>query len=232
VPLVRTARPVYRQNVPQRIGGERDVVVMFCDFRNRAELAADHLPQDQLYVLTIYAEAIGHAVRSSGGAISYVEFDCICALFGVEGATERCAQQALQAAGAIEGVITDLNDRLGSEREGRIRIAVSIHAGRAAVGEIGSSDPPVMLALGDAVDVANELRKAADTRGKPFAISETVYAAAKIEPVFEDKVMLPSPGGEAPIAGFLSDKAPIPSPSWTLHGQQGRRATLQRLLGR
>ena len=55
VPLVRTARPVYRQTAPQR-SGEREIVVLVCDFRNRAELAGDHLPQDLLYVLTLYVE--------------------------------------------------------------------------------------------------------------------------------------------------------------------------------
>lgn len=232
VPLVQTERPIYRQNVPQRVTGERDIVVLFCDYRNRAKLATDHLPHDQLYALTLYAEAISHAIRASGGTLSYVEFDTICALFGAEGRTDVCAQRALQAAGAIESVIADLNNRLGRDREHRIKIAVSIHAGRAAVGEIGSSDPPTMIALGEAIDVANELRKAAAAHGKPFAVSQPVYAEAGIEPVFQEKVMLAAPGAEAAVVAFLSDAAPIPSPKWTLHGVQGPRAKLQRLLGR
>jgi adenylate cyclase len=232
VPLVRTARPVYRQNLPQRVSGEREIVVMVCDFRNRAELAPDHLPQDQLHVLTLFAEAIGHAVRAAGGAVSYVEYDSICALFGIEGTLERAAQRAMQAAGAIEGAISDLNDRLGREREGRIKIGVSIHAGSAAVAEIGSSDPPLMMALGEAVDLVGELRKAAAGRDKPFAISQAVYAAAGIEPDGHDKVMLDTPGAEAPVAGFLSDKAPVPSPGWALHGEQSGRAKLRRLMRR
>ena len=115
VPLVRTARPVYRHGAPQR-GGEREVVVLFCDFRNRAELAHDHLPQDLLYLLTLYVEGVGNAIRASGGTLSYVEFDSICALFGHEGGA-NAAQGALRAAGAIEGVIADLNNRLGGSRQ-------------------------------------------------------------------------------------------------------------------
>jgi adenylate cyclase len=232
VPLVQTERPIYRQNLPQRVRMERDIVVLFCDTRNREELAADNLPHDQLYVLTLFAEAISHAIRSAGGTLSYIEFDTICALFGTEGRTEVCAQRALQAAGAIEGVIADLNKRLNREPAGRIRIAVSIHTGLAAVGEIGSSDPPAMIAIGDAVDVANELRKSAAAHGKAFAISEPVYAAAGIEPVYQDKVVLASPGADAGVVAFLSDVAPIPSPAWTLHGEQGPRAKLARLWGR
>src|SRR6185312_3519283 len=62
VPLVRTAQPIYRATAPQR-GGEREVVVLFCDLRNRADLSTDHLPQDLLYVLTLYVEGVGNAIR-------------------------------------------------------------------------------------------------------------------------------------------------------------------------
>jgi adenylate cyclase len=224
VPLVRTARPVYRAAAPQR-SREREIVVLFCDFRNRADLAADHLPQDLLYVLTLYVEGIGNAIRASGGTLSYVEFDSICALFGHEGGA-NAAQAALRAAGAIEGVIADLNNRLGRQPENRMKIAVSIHGGHAAIGEIGASEPPMLMAIGEAIDVANDLRKAAAERGKAFAISEAVYTEAALSPVAEDKITV---GSEPATAVFLSDTAPIASPTWTLHGEVGRRATLRRL---
>jgi adenylate cyclase len=224
VPLVRTARPVYRAAAPQR-SREREIVVLFCDFRNRAELATDHLPQDLLYVLTLYVEGIGNAIRASGGTLSYVEFDSICALFGHEGGANP-AQGALRAAGAIEGVIADLNNRLGRQPDNRMKITVSIHAGHAAIGEIGASEPPMLMAIGEAIDVANDLRRAAAKRGKAFAISEAVYAEASLSPVTDDKITV---GSERATTVFLSDAAPIALPTWTLHGEIGRRAMLRRL---
>jgi adenylate cyclase len=224
VPLVRTARPIYRPTAPQR-GGEREVVVLFCDFRNRADLSRDHLPQDLLYVITLFAEGVGNAIRACGGTLSYVESDSICALFGHEG-DASAAQGALQAAGAIEGVIRDLNDRLGQRGDSKVQFAVSIHAGHAALGEIGSSEPPMLMAIGEAVDVAKELRKAAADRDTAFAISEKVYADAGLAPVHQDSMTIgPGPG----ITVYFSEAAPIPSPSWTLHGQLGRRAILRRM---
>ena len=224
VPLVRTARPIYRATAPQR-SREREVVVLFCDFRNRADLSTDHLPQDLLYVLTLYVEGVGNAIRASGGTLSYVEFDSICALFGHEG-DANAAQGALRAAGAIEGVIADLNNRLGRQHDNRVKIAVSIHAGHAAIGEIGSSEPPMLMAIGEAIDVANDLRKAAAERDKAFAISEKVYAEAGLarSPRTRSR-SAPEPATTV----FLSDAAPIPSPTWTLHGELGRRAMLRRL---
>jgi adenylate cyclase len=88
-----------------------------------------------------------------------------------------------------------------------MKIAVSVHAGRAAVGEIGSSDPPAMMAIGEAIDVANELRKAAVAHGVPFAISEPVYTAAGLVPNCEKKIMVPLPGRAMAIAVCLSASA-------------------------
>jgi adenylate cyclase len=204
IPLVRTEQPIYRATAPQRRTGEREVVVLYCDFLNRAELATDHLPQDLLYVITLYVEALANAIRAARGTLSYLELDSVCALFGLECDASQAAKQALQAAGAIEQAISDLNDRLGRQWDCKMKIAVSIHAGRAAVGEIGSSDPPAVVAIGQAVEVANEVRKAAAARDVPFAISEPVYAAAGVAPNSEKKLTVPCPGGDAPVAVYLS----------------------------
>ena len=229
VPVVRTARPIYRASAAPQRGGESDVVVLYCDFRNRADLMADHLPQDLLYVLTIYVEGLSHAIRASGGTISSIDGESVCALFGVDGATEVCAQRALQAAGAIEGVISDLNNRLGRQKHNRLKISVVLHAGRAAVGEVGTSEPPAMLAIGEAADVAGEMRKLAADRDRAFAISERVYRDAGLMPVYDEQVELPTPGSDGEIIVYLSDAAPIASPAWTLHGKLGRGAMLKRL---
>jgi adenylate cyclase len=213
IPLVRTERPHYRP-MTRRHSAEREVVLVFCDFLNRAELASDHLPQDLLYVLTLYIEALGNCIRAARGTVSYVELDSLCALFGLEHTPVQATRQALQAAEAIEKAIAELNERLGRQWHCKMEIAVTIHAGAAVVGEIGSSDPPTMMAIGAAVDVANELRKAAAARHKPFAISQQVYAAAELEGSPQDRVVLAAtPAGERVVA-FLSDSPPVLPPSW------------------
>lgn len=227
VPLVRTARPVYRATEPQR-AGERDVVVLVCDFRNRAEFAADHLPQDLLYVVTLFNEGVGNAIRASGGAVSVSDADGIIAIFGHDGRRDP-ARHAIRAAGAIEAVIADLNQRLGAERGGRLRFSVCVHAGRAAVGEIGQSDPPTLIAVGEAVDGVNELRRAAAGSNRCFAISDVVFAQAGLAAPQQHSLLLPVAGSKT-VTAYLSDAAPAPSPTWTLHGEVGRRTMLRRLL--
>ncbi len=222
IPLVRTARPIYRAAAPRR-NDERGIVVLYCDLLNRADFASDHLPQDLLYVLTLYVEALTNAIRSAGGTLSSIEPDGVGALFGLDRRPNQAAQQALYAAHAIGELTSELNERLGREQDNKMKLAISIHAGRAAFGEVGSYDPAMVIAVGAAVDVANEMRAVAAARGKAFAISEPVYTAAGLEPLFEDKAELPSPDDDREITILLSDKAPLPNPAWIAAGERSRR---------
>ena len=229
IPLVQTERPIYRQTMAQR-SAEREVVVVLCDFLNRAELARDHLPQDLLYVLTLYVEALGNAIRAANGTLSYVEFDSVCALFGIEEGPTEAARSALLAASAIEIAMSDLNQRLGQQWQCKASITVSIHAGRAVVGEIGSSDPAAMMAIGEAMDTAIELRRLAAEHEKPFVISERVYAAAGLDPGDQQKVSLRPPGAATPISATVAATTPPLPPSWTApRERRQRRAALRRL---
>jgi len=227
IPLVRTDRPVYRATAPQRTA-EREIVVLFCDFLNRSELAGDRLPQDVLYVLTLYIEALLKVIRTANGTLSHIDPDSICALFGLDRALPQAARQALQAASAIERVLADLNERLGRQLDCTLKIAVTLHAGRAVVGEVGSSEPSIPMAVGEAMDVARELRQAAAKAGiQYFAVSQPVYAAAGLDVPAEDRIMLRAE--EKSVAAVLSTCAPSLPASWKPLGEPGRRAALQRL---
>src|SRR5437763_1215285 len=87
-----------------------------------------------------------------------------------------CSGSAPPPAAAIERVLADLNERLGRQWDCKVDVVVSIDAGRAVVGEIAACDPPTVMAMGEAMQVAGELRKAV-TAARRFAISERVYAA-------------------------------------------------------
>jgi adenylate cyclase len=228
IPLVQTERPIYRQPMAQR-STEREVVVMICDFLNRAELAADHLPQDLLYVITLYVEALGNAIRASRGTLSYVELESICAVFGLETTQSQAARQAMQAASAIEAAMADLNRRFDKQWHCKVDVSVSIHAGRAAVGEIGASDPPTVMAIGEAMDTANALRDLASRQRHPFAITEPVYTAAELDPGAQKTLALRPPGQKKDVTVFVAPTAPVLPPAWTawIERQQRRTALLR-----
>ena len=226
VPLVRTARPVYRPAVQQR-STEREVVLMFCDFLNRDRLAHHELPQDLLYLLTLYGEAVTKAIRRNDGILVAVGPDGILALFGLEHDVERAARRALRAAGAIEHALADLRTRLGREGEHEMQVAVSIHAGRAVVGELASTEPPAIMVVGSAVDALHDLRRSAAEHGSLFAISEPVTTAAGVEPAPGEVVMVRTSGSGTPIGVTLSASSPVAPPPRSRLEERG--AALKRI---
>jgi hypothetical protein len=66
-------------------------------------------------------------------------------------------------------------------------------------------------------------------RDKSFVISRQVYEAAGLEPAFDDSVTIDAPGPQ-PVTVLLAEAAPVPSQTWTVHGERSRRASLRRIL--
>jgi adenylate cyclase len=210
VPLVRTGLPVYQPPSHQQ-NVDREVVVMSCDFLNREELAREEMPQDLLYVLKLYAETLAEAIRAAGGTLTSVGPGGVLALFGLDHEPVRAARHSLQAAAEIARAISDLGSRMGREHHRQLRVAVTIHAGRAALAELGSSDPPAFMAVGEAVDVTNELRKLAAAHDKPFAVSEPVTTAVGVDMAPGEKLVVGSQAGGS-IAAVLSEAPPLVPP--------------------
>jgi adenylate cyclase len=206
IPLVRTDRPVFRQSLP-RPDLERDAVLVFCDFLNRAELARDHIAQDLLFVFVRSVEAVSMAIRAAGGTISYVDHDSVCALFGLAGTPESAARQALQAAAMIEQALRELNGRLGRQWVCKAKIAVSVHAGRAVIGEVGG-DAGAMMAVGNALEVSMQLRSALAAKDKSFGVSLPVITASSLEVPSDGFEMIELKTESGSIAAYLSDSAP------------------------
>ena len=139
-------------------------------------------------------------------------------------------------------MIAELNERLGRQWHCKVKVSVSIHAGRAAIGEIGSSEPLTLLAVGEAADGANALRKAARVQDKPFAISQPVFTAAGLETFVEASAVVAGDGAGAPIVGYLSEfgacaacvlgAACAPAPRRIIAAPMDREVACMKLVGR
>ena len=103
-------------------------------------------------------------------------------LFGLDGDFAPACRSALEAAAHVERALVVFGNRLEREFGGAARFTVVVHAGRAAVGDIGFQDAHRLIAVGAATDMANRLRTRAAELGVRFIVSSTVVdgAAAKI----------------------------------------------------
>jgi adenylate cyclase len=230
-PLVLSERPIYRAQ-PTPIENERDAVLLFCDFSNSKALAREHLAHDVLFAFKRYAESACHAIRRAGGIICYVEHDSIFALFGLSGDLDRACRAALSATTEIERSLREINDRLGKEWGCRAEISVSIHAGRVALSKLGQT-AELIIAAGDAVEVAAEIRKSARAMGKLYAVSDKVFAAAKIAPPLHPPLPVASGADKASEPIYFMDAVELPAQDATLRNrvQQAMTTVLDQLRG-
>jgi len=121
----------------------------------------------------------------------------------LESEVRAAARQALQAGAAIAARMADLTTFAGNGNC-KVKIAVSIHACRAVVGEIGSS-----LSAGRgvmAVGEASTLRRAAQGPRPTASPMRSRNMSTRRRPGGdrEDKVFCGSRGSAAPLSVFLS----------------------------
>src|SRR6266403_3425531 len=118
-------------------GREQEVVVLFADLRRFTRLAEHRLPYDVVFFLNRYFEAVGGAIRRSGGVANQYTGDGVMALFGVDAGPDEGCRQALAAAAEMVRSVAALSEALAADLPEPLRIGIGIHTGPAVVGRMG-----------------------------------------------------------------------------------------------
>ena len=175
-PLLRPAAPGAGE-----FGVERDLAILFIDLRRWTGLAEQQLPHDLVYVQELFFEAVGEAVREAGGVANQFIGDSVMAIFGADSDSSQAAREALAAARAIGERMRALNERLAAEFGRSLGFGIGIHAGPAALGEVGYRDTRTLSAVGDTVNTASRLQELTKHYGVPLVISERVALNAGLD---------------------------------------------------
>ena len=175
---------------------ERDIVVMLVDWCGRAAFAKRHLQHDVLYFAQLFCETVVSTVRTEDGAHCEIGGDEVVVLFGLNEDFADACGTALEAAARIERALEAMDDRLAREFGDATQFTVIVHAGHAAVGDIGFQDAHRLMAVGAATDTANRLRARAIELGVKFIVSSSVTdgAATKISPDNTRRIELTAAG--------------------------------------
>ena len=231
IPLVGAEHAYVGSRVAQ-VSDSRDLVVLLCCFPNSSALSEKLMAQDALFMQSTYLREVCNVIQAVNGAVIGVEPQSVSALFGLHYGLRQAATLSLQAAGDIERAMKDINDRLSRAWPGRIDFAVTIHSGRATILETASTTSNVVIAIGEAVETANDLHDAAvksASAGKPFTVSETVYAMAGITADKSDVAAIHVPAMKASLRVFQSTSVPVQPAHARSRKRRARLSMLRRL---
>jgi len=168
-------------SAPLRAGREQEIAVLFADLRGFTRLAEHKLPYDVVFFLNRYFEAVGGAIKRSGGVANQFTGDGVMALFGADGGPSVGSRQALVAAGEMVASLEQLSRQLAADLGAPLRLGIGIHAGPAVVGEMGYAESIYLTAVGDTVHVAARLEQLTKEYDCELVISEDLARRAGID---------------------------------------------------
>jgi adenylate cyclase len=145
-----------------RPGGARCIVtVLMSDVRDFTRLAEAQAPEVVAAQLSEYLAAMVEVVFAHGGTLDKFIGDALLAFWGAPGAMPDAADRALAAARAMQAEAAALNRRWAAEGKPALGVGIGLQRGAAFAGTIGSPRRLEYTVIGDAVNVAARLSKAA-----------------------------------------------------------------------
>jgi len=184
IAVVPLLRPPGREPAPPDLLAtiERDIVLVCVDWCNRHAAIRALLPHDVVFLSGLFSDAVATAVRAAGGIECDPGADGTVAAFGVDCDLASACRRALSAAHDVDRALADLASRCEAEFGVLTDFAICVHAGSAAVGEIGTEATRRFTAAGSAVDASRHLRRIASRAETRILVSTDVLERAGVRP--------------------------------------------------
>jgi len=179
--------------MPDAIGEEKYVAILFADLRGFTTFSEKLLPYDTIYVLNRYFRRMGEAIARYGGVINNYMGDGLMALFGLEDSA-RAAEQAVRVGLAMLDEVQRLNPHLETLYGQGLRLGIGIHYGCPVIGYVGAPNNQRLTAIGDAVNLAARIESANKLLGTSLLISEATYQQVRDRLEVQPPVAVKLPG--------------------------------------
>jgi adenylate cyclase len=145
--------------------------ILFVDLRRWSGLSERQWPFDLAYVLDRYFATVGAAVRESGGVPNQFIGDSVMAIFGLDCDLPTACKQALRATTLIAQRMDAWSEGFEAQFGQRLAFGMGLHAGRAAVGEVGYLETTTFTAIGEVVNTASRLQDHSKTAASRLVVS-------------------------------------------------------------
>ncbi|MBS0340605.1 MAG: adenylate/guanylate cyclase domain-containing protein [Proteobacteria bacterium] len=198
-----------RATGPNRLGSERDVAVLFVDLRRWSGLSEKQWPFDLVYVLDRYFALVGDAVHEAGGVANQYIGDSVMALFGLEDNLQAACRGAVQAARLIDERMHAWSAEFELEFGQTLGFGIGIHAGSAAVAEVGHRDVRSFTAVGEVVNTASRLQDQTKVKGVTLVISAFAAQQAGITVTEVSAERIQVRGRQEPLDVLMLDSSSL-----------------------
>jgi adenylate cyclase len=160
-----------------KLGGvNQTITILFADIRGFTRISEHSPPERIVGLLNRYFSAMTDIIFAHGGTLDKYLGDGLMALFGAPTATPEDANNALNAAVAMQRRILGINMELHAEGFPELGVGIGLHSGEVTVGYIGSERRSEYTAIGDTVNTAARLES--NALGGQILISDATAKAA------------------------------------------------------
>jgi adenylate cyclase len=160
-----------------KLGGvNQTITILFADIRGFTRISEHSPPERVVGLLNKYFSAMTDIIFAHGGTLDKYLGDGLMALFGAPTATPDDANNALNAAVAMQRRMIGLNQDLHAEGFSELGVGIGLHTGEVTVGYIGSERRSEYTAIGDTVNTASRLES--NAKGGQILISDATAKAA------------------------------------------------------
>ena len=161
-----------------KLGGvSQTITILFADIRGFTRISEHAPPERIVSLLNRYFSAMTDIIFAHGGTLDKYLGDGLMALFGAPTTTPDDANNALNAAVAMQRRVLGINIELQGEGLPEIGVGMGLHTGEVIVGYIGSERRSEYTAIGDAVNTCSRLES--NARGGEILMSDATAKAAR-----------------------------------------------------
>ena len=182
-----------------KLGGvSQTITILFADIRGFTRISEHAPPERIVSLLNRYFSAMTDIIFAHGGTLDKYLGDGLMALFGAPTATPDDANNALNAAVAMQRRVLGINLELQEEGLPEIGVGMGLHTGEVVVGYIGSERRSEYTAIGDAVNTSSRLES--NARGGEILMSDATAKAARSRYKLKPRDPITVKNREQPIA--------------------------------
>ena len=144
---------------------EQEMTILFSDIRNFTALSEQMPPQENFNFLNSFLSRISPIIRQHNGFIDKYLGDGIMSIF------QTCADDAIQAAVAMQQEVSGYNQHRLNSGYPSIQIGVGVHTGKLMLGIIGDGQRLQSTVISDAVNLTSRLEDATKLFGASIITS-------------------------------------------------------------